>query len=63
MNFKIGDKVKIVANKLDYYKKHTYSFVNLDEAGVIYQVMEETAVIMYDCLGYNIYKTDLYVVE
>lgn len=29
----------------------------------MYQVMEETAVIMYDCLGYNIYKTDLYVVE
>lgn len=60
---KIGDKVKIVANKLDYYKKHTYSFVNLNEAGVVSQVMEEIAVVMYDSLGYNINKNDLYVVK
>lgn len=61
--FKIGDKVKIKPSKLDFYKKHTYSFVNLDEAGVVSQVMEETAVVRYGDLGYNIDKNDLYISE
>lgn len=58
-----GDKVKVNPNKLDYYKKHTYSFVDLDSVGVVYQVMEQTAVVMYGNIGYNIDKNDLYVVE
>lgn len=60
---KIGDKVKINPSKLDFYKKHTYSFVNLDEPGIVSQIMKQTAVVMYDCIGYNIDKNDLYVVE
>ncbi|WP_133017091.1 hypothetical protein [Clostridium cuniculi] len=60
---KIGDKVKIEPSRLDFYKRHTYSFVNLNEAGVVSQVMEQTAVVMYGCLGYNIDKNDLYVVK
>lgn len=35
----VGDKVKISPHKLDYYKKHTYSFVDLDNVGIVYQVM------------------------
>lgn len=59
---KEGDRVKIIPSKLNYYKKHTYSFVNLDEAGIIYQVMDQTAVVRYDSIGYNVYKDDLYIV-
>lgn len=58
---KVGDKVKIIPSRLDFYKKHAYSFVNLDNEGVIYQVMEQTAVVRYGNLGYNIDKNDLYV--
>ena len=58
-----GDKVKIKPNKLAYYKEHTYSFMDLDNAGTVYQAMEQTAVVMYGNVGYNIDKNDLYVVE
>jgi|GEM_PF-5398650 len=58
-----GDKVKIYNDKIDYYKKHAYSFMDLDNEGIVYQVMEQTAVVMYGHTGFNVDKNDLYVVE
>lgn len=58
-----GDKVKVNPNKLDYYKMYAYSFMNLDSIGTIYQVMEQTAVVMYGNVGFNVGKNDLRVVE
>lgn len=57
-----GDKVKIFSNKLDYYKKRAYSFMDLDKVGIVCQVMEQTAIVLYDNIGYNIDKNDLYIV-
>lgn len=58
----IGDKVKIKPNKIGYYKRYAYSFMDLNKAGIVAQVMDQTAVVIYDSIGYNINKVDLDIV-
>ena len=59
----IGSKVKIKPDKIHFYEGNRAPFADLTKTGKIYNILGDTAVVMFENIGINVYKDDLCIVD